>query len=293
MGNRDIKISIIMASYNYENFIKEAIESVINQTYPNWELIIVDDGSTDNSIEVIKKYVEQDSRIKFFQHEKEVNKGLKETILLGIDKASYEWISFLESDDIFKPNCLEEKVKVIEQKPEVNFIFSDVEFFGDKKRIIEYNPYLKKREELLNQKIKYTDLLKLNIVPTFSCVLLKKELLINCDFNCKTPQLLDLFLWLQLFKKTPVFYLTKKLTSWRIHPHSYINKLEQDDEVRLAKQVLDMFKKGIIAKILTQIYFFINQRNIEKIFRPQVKMINNLIFDNLKIKNDFVNIIKV
>lgn len=94
-------ISIITASYNYENYIKETIESVLNQTYTNWELIIVDDGSKDNSVEVIKSYCEKDSRIKLFQHEGGVNKGLAETIKLGISKAQGEWIAFLESDDKF------------------------------------------------------------------------------------------------------------------------------------------------------------------------------------------------
>jgi glycosyltransferase involved in cell wall biosynthesis len=67
------KISVITVSYNYENYIKETIESVINQTFQDWEMIIVDDGSKNNSVEVIKSYCEKDNRIKFFQHEHGVN----------------------------------------------------------------------------------------------------------------------------------------------------------------------------------------------------------------------------
>lgn len=125
-------VSIITASYNYEDYIKDTIESVINQTYENWELIIVDDGSTDNSVEVIKSYCEQDNRIKLYQHENGLNRGLPETLKLGISKANGEWISFLESDDKYMPEYLEEKIKVIENNPETEFIYSDFESFEGK-----------------------------------------------------------------------------------------------------------------------------------------------------------------
>ena len=65
----DIKVSIITASYNYQDYVKETIESVMAQTYPHWEMVIVDDGSKDNSVEVIKSYCSKDERIKLYQHE--------------------------------------------------------------------------------------------------------------------------------------------------------------------------------------------------------------------------------
>ncbi|MBQ4646380.1 MAG: glycosyltransferase family 2 protein [Candidatus Gastranaerophilales bacterium] len=99
--------SIITASYNYEDYIKETIESVINQTYSNWEMIIIDDGSKDNSVEVIQEYCKKDSRIKLLTHENHKNKGLIETIKLGIKNANNDWIVFLESDDTLASNYLE------------------------------------------------------------------------------------------------------------------------------------------------------------------------------------------
>ena len=99
-------VSIIIASYNYENYIKETIQSVLNQTFEDWEMIIVDDGSKDNSIEVIKEYCSQDNRIKFFQHENGENKGLIETLKLGIEKASSNWLVFVESDDFIEENYI-------------------------------------------------------------------------------------------------------------------------------------------------------------------------------------------
>ena len=64
-----MKISIITTSYNYEEYIKETIESVLAQSYTNWEMIIIDDGSKDNSVNIIKKYCQKDKRIKLYQHQ--------------------------------------------------------------------------------------------------------------------------------------------------------------------------------------------------------------------------------
>jgi len=108
-----MKISIITANYNYAQYIEEAINSVINQSYGDWELIIVDDGSSDNSVEIIKSYCEKDSRIRLFQHANGENKGLKETLLLGISHASGDWIAFLESDDSFTLDNLQQEERAL------------------------------------------------------------------------------------------------------------------------------------------------------------------------------------
>ncbi len=220
-----MKISIVMASYNYAPIIGEAIESVINQTYKDWELIIVDDGSTDNSVEVIKKYL-SDNRIKLYINEK--NLGLAKTVSKGIQYSTSDWIAFLESDDKFFPNALEEKVKAI--STDADIIFSDLELFGDKECVI----HLQKHFDNLNNFIvnlkksgfieNFAKILpKINVIPTFSVVMTKKELLAKCDFNPLCKSTLDYYLWAQLacYK---VYYINKKLTYWRMHKDSYINR---------------------------------------------------------------------
>lgn len=220
-----MKISIVMASYNYAPIIGEAIESVINQTYKDWELIIVDDGSTDNSVEVIKKYL-SDNRIKLYINEK--NLGLAKTVRKGIQYSTSDWIAFLESDDKFFPNALEEKVKAI--STDADIIFSDLELFGDKECVI----HLQKHFDNLNNFIvnlkksgfieNFAKILpKINVIPTFSVVMTKKELLAKCDFNPLCKSTLDYYLWAQLacYK---VYYINKKLTYWRMHKDSYINR---------------------------------------------------------------------
>lgn len=234
------KVSIITASYNYEQYIKETIESVIAQTFQDWELIVIDDGSSDNSVEVIKSYCDKDKRIKLFQHKNCQNKGLKETVLLGIEKANSEWIAFLESDDTITPDYLEKKFEVINNYPDVNFIFNDVNLFGelnisssnDYKNYFEYfNKVLKNKSyprTLLNYFLKY------NIVPTFSCVMIKKDLLKELDYNTPVAPCLDYYLWMQAAQRTKFYFIDEKLTNWRMHKKSYIHDLSNMGELNNA-----------------------------------------------------------
>ena len=218
------KFSIIMASYNYAKFIAQAIESVINQTYKNWELIIVDDASDDNSLEIIRSYCQNDSRIKLYYHSK--NKGLSKTLQLGINKASYDWIAFLESDDMFCPDYLEKKAEIISKEPNVSFIFNDFNAignvaFGEESHHKIFQKKMKQRVGPTNYK---NDFYFENPIPSFSTVALKKELLKKCNYNSPIKPYLDWFLWGQISNKTDFYYIDKPLTLWRKHPKSYMNR---------------------------------------------------------------------
>lgn len=103
------KVSIITPSYNCEKYVGQAIESVQNQTYINWELLITDDCSTDRSREVITKYAESDSRIKLFCLD--VNSGAGVARNNSIEKAHGRFIAFLDSDDMWMPQKLEKQLK--------------------------------------------------------------------------------------------------------------------------------------------------------------------------------------
>lgn len=101
-------VSIIMPSWNTENFIAESIQSVLAQTYTNWELIIIDDCSTDNTDSVVESFLE-DKRIKYRHNKK--NLGAALTRNYGLREARGEWVAFLDSDDLWMPEKLEKQIK--------------------------------------------------------------------------------------------------------------------------------------------------------------------------------------
>ena len=115
-------VSIIMPSWNTGNFIAESIQSVINQTYKNWELIIVDDCSTDNTDEVVSFY--KDQRIKYLKNEK--NSGAAITRNKALREAQGEWIAFLDSDDLWAPEKLEHQINFMKNNG-YNLSFTEYE----------------------------------------------------------------------------------------------------------------------------------------------------------------------
>ena len=117
-----MRVSFICASFNYKDYISEAIESVISQDCPDWELIVFDDGSKDGSQELIANYAKNDKRIKFLTHPNNVNRGLIETLKAASQAASGDWLAFIESDDILRPDYLSSKIKAFN---DYNDIFND------------------------------------------------------------------------------------------------------------------------------------------------------------------------
>lgn len=112
-------VSIIMPSYNCGRFVEGTIHSVQAQTYPNWEIIFVDDCSTDDTIEIVKRLQEQDSRIRLFQNKK--NSGAAVSRNYALREAKGKYIAFLDSDDLWEPTKLEKQIKFMEEN---NYKFS-------------------------------------------------------------------------------------------------------------------------------------------------------------------------
>lgn len=218
-------VSFIMTSYNYAPYISEAVESVIRQTNQNWELIVVDDGSSDNSVEIIKSHLEKDPRIKLFTHEGGGNKGLKKSVLLALSKAKGDWVAFLESDDFLEPDYLEEKLAAVKKFPEAKLIYNDVDLFGEesqpKKKYIEWVKSLWKKDK--EPKNVFDLFGSRNIIPTFSCVMCKKDILLSCNFDTPCETVLDYWLWWQIAQENKFYYIDEKLTNWRQHKNSYFS----------------------------------------------------------------------
>jgi len=114
-------VSVIIPSYNCARYVEEAIESVLNQTYNYLEIIVVDDGSTDNTREVLKEYI-GNGQIKYVYQE---NQGPGAARNTGIKCAKGDYIAFLDSDDTLTENSIEKRMNLIIRSPEVGLVFSD------------------------------------------------------------------------------------------------------------------------------------------------------------------------
>ena len=209
-------ISIITPTYNCERFIGETIESVLKQTYKNWEMIIVDDCSTDNTYEVVKKYADNDSRIKYYLLEE--NSGAAVARTKAMQLATGDYMAFLDSDDLWISNKLECQLKFMKEN---NYNFTCTEY----EQIDENGKSLNKVNKVKN-KTNYNGVL-------LSCPVGNSTVMYNVSKMGKfqVPNIRkrnDDALWLQMLKKEEYIYgLDNILMEYRIRTNSISsNKLD-------------------------------------------------------------------
>lgn len=123
-------VSVITIFFNGERFIREAVESVFAQTYDNWELFLVDDGSTDTSTEIARQYAAQyPTKVYYLQHEGHQNRGMSATRNLGQRHARGCYVGFLDSDDVWLPHKLERQVAILESQPQAAMIYGATHYW--------------------------------------------------------------------------------------------------------------------------------------------------------------------
>ena len=261
-----MKISVIVTSYNYSNFIEQTINSILAQTYTDFELIIVDDCSTDNSVEIIKNF--KDDRIKLIENEQ--NLGLAKSIAKALKIATGKWIAFCESDDFLEKDCLEKRIQIAEKYPNLGVIFNDIEPFSTTNKIPET---IKQNSENL-KKIKFPTnvfdkIVFYNIVQTFSAAMIKRTDIAKLNLTPPDDRFFDWWLFIQLASDTDFYYMSEKLTYWRLHENSYITKKKRKFTISANIQTLFYLlknqKKPIFAIFLALTIFQFVLKNLKKL----------------------------
>jgi glycosyltransferase involved in cell wall biosynthesis len=216
-------ISVVVTSYNYEAFIEKTLSSIAAQTLPAWETIVVDDGSTDDSLAIISRFCETRPKFKLLRHAEGRNRGLSESLQLGIRHATGKWIAFCESDDWWEPAFLQELSSRAHCDPKCGVVFSDVILAGTSETMEAHCAIVREhfRQGGLAPEL-YRQLR--NAVPTMSCAMVQAELIRACNFEARFPPSLDMWLWAQLAAKTHFEFVDVPLCHWRQHEASYMKK---------------------------------------------------------------------
>ncbi len=198
-------ISIIMAAYNAEKTIKQAIDSVIAQTFQNWELIIVNDCSVDSTGEILKKFSLIDNRIKVIDNQK--NSGASLSRKTALDNAGGEWIAILDSDDLWERDKLRRQLYVA-HKMDAKLVFTGSAFIDENDEMMDWQLHVPKT-------IKYRSLLKQNLISN-SSVLVKRDLY-EKYYAVGDNMHEDFAIWLQILKTGIIAYgIDKPLLIYRI-----------------------------------------------------------------------------
>lgn len=219
------EISVIMPVYNAGDFLTESIESILYQTYTNFELLILNDNSSDNSLEIIKQYEQKDSRITIIN--KETNVGPANLRNEGINKAKGSFIALMDADDIALPNRFEKQINIFKNNLEIGVCGTGFTFFGSKK-----NKFIKHSQN--HDAIKISFLHSCGIGnPT---VMLRKEALNGFEFNNDYVPAEDYDLWSRLLAKTKFYNIPESLLNYREHDNN-ISKTKIDNVNRSVKRV--------------------------------------------------------
>jgi len=247
-------VSVIIPVFNGEKYIAQAVDSVLKQTYQDFEILLIDDGSVDKSLEIMNAYV--DERVSVFQHLNGQNRGVSQTRKLGLENAKGKYVAFLDADDWFCPDKLEKQVAILENNPQHVLCHSSVNYITENKLSFPHDFNFSK----VDKEYDFLDLPDfLTVNPVFnSSVLIRKEVLIEINFSM--PQLFqfeDWITWILCSKKGSFYYLAESLCNYRYHEDSSTFKFHQNKlKAHYSWMEFYLCLLGVVSDkmILTKIY---------------------------------------
>ncbi|MEN9907175.1 MAG: hypothetical protein RLZZ540_316 [Bacteroidota bacterium] len=211
MGNH--LISIIVPCYNQSLYLNECLQSVLDQTYINWECIIINDGSSDNTEEVAQNWVKKDNRFKYFYKE---NEGLSSARNTGLDRVIGDYIQFLDSDDCLHPTKLNDSLSKIKDHTNQNIVVTNFKMFKDNVED-ELKAFCLLDQEKLNFKdVLYSWDISLNI--PIHCGIFSSSLFSSFRFPQELKAKEDWIMWLIFFQKNiSTYFINDVLVYYRDH----------------------------------------------------------------------------
>jgi len=275
------KVSVIIPTYNYGHYIEEAIDSVLAQTYKDYEIIVVDDGSTDNTEEVVSKY---GPKIKYIYQE---NQGLSAARNTGIKKSNGEYIAILDSDDLWFPWKLEKQMKLFEANSVLGLVYSDGFAFSEKG---VFDDFLF-GENTNFYRGRVFDKLLLNNFISCPSALVKRDCFNKVGlFDTSLDACEDWDMWLRISLYYEIDYVNEPLVKHREHKGSMHTKAEMMEEAAL-KVLNKIFLQKNISFILkrkaySKIYLISGDRyyNVGKLGKSRNRFFKSLLFYPLSFK---------
>ena len=255
-NNYQFKVSVLMPVYNSSSFIKEAVESILNQTYTNFELLIYDDHSTDNTIELVEGY--KDSRITLFRKDK--NTGYTNSLIMGITKSTGKYIARMDSDDISDLKRFEKQVNFLEANPEYGIVGSQLKTIATDEASQVWS-YPATDEDIRLHTI-------IDSPFAHPSVMIRKDVLdkheLSYDASFEPSE--DYKLWVDLLKVTKGANINEVLVYYRLHKNQTIStkkniRIKNSNLIR-QEIVKDFFDCRLTDEELMVHYYYFNEISI-------------------------------
>ena len=247
-------VSVLIPNYNCEKYISEAIESILKQTYKNFEFIIIDDSSTDNSWEIIKKYSKKDKRIKCFRNEKNLQIVKTRNKLFEKVSKNSKYLAIMDSDDISHKDRLKKQVHFLEKKENKNVgvVGTNLIFINENSKEIGKREYKKE--------ITKKDILTKSPVAQPSAMIRKEVIEKIGVYSNKFQVAEDYDLWNKIFKFYEIKNIQKDLLNYRIsstQSKSKILKLTIKNSIKIKLKYMefkDYFNLKILIRLILEIF---------------------------------------
>ncbi len=235
-------VSIITPTFNSASYIAETIQSVQNQSYTNWEMIIVDDCSTDATLEIIKKIQETESRIQLHRLQKNSGSGIARNI--GIQYSKGKYLAFLDADDLWMPNFIKKSIQTI-QVTNIHFVFASYKRSDENLNYI-YSDFIAPKQ------VTYSDVLKSNSIGCLTAFLDIETLGKKYMPSIRKRQ--DMGLWVQYLKEIPYAYgIQEPLATYRIRQNSLSRK-----KTDLIKFQWEFYRNVEGLSVIKSTYYLLN-----------------------------------
>lgn len=235
-------ISVVTPVLNGEEYLANCIASVLSQTIPDWEMLIIDDGSTDGTPAIAKSAAAADSRIRYLHHKDRVNLGVSKSRKLGFDESKGDFIALLDADDESVPHRFEKQLALASRFPQAVIYHSNVEFIDEHGALTEdrflervFNDFSRNQFSYLPQQFEY--FLKGNRVCN-STALIRRAALSVIEYGF--PQLYqneDWTLWVLLGARDPFAFAPEKLVRYRLHPQSATTHVRESKLRQIHSQI--------------------------------------------------------
>ena len=246
----DKLVSVIIPIYNSEKFLKECLDSIVDQTYPNIEIIAIDDGSNDSSIDILKLY---SNKIRIFSQK---NQGLAASLNLAISKVEGNWVKWFSPDDVMYPNTIEILVDQAEQCGDDNIVYSNWNIINESAKVIrEFQESNYNELSDFDFNIRLLDGQQINVNTTLIPVSFFKKCPIR-ELEDSVAIDYDFFLRSALLYNVKFHLISKSLVKYRIHSDqlSHKNILKTLDFVeQIKKQVLDKLDISLSSKYIQEL----------------------------------------
>ena len=257
--NRDTLVSVIIIFFNAEKFIEEAIESVLAQSYRQWELLLIDDGSSDASTQIAKDYAARHPRqIIYLEHSGHKNRGKGASRNLGLRHARGEYIAFLDADDLWLPKKLEEQVSILDSQPKAGMLYGDTLYWYSWTQ----NPWDPERDFVPSLGVQPNTLIEPpKLLPLFlrgkaavpcTCSILVRRSVIGQigGFDEAGPKNIyeDQAFYAMVCLKTPVYVSNTSWDLYRQHPDASMAIAHQTRQERAAREFFLEWLDGYLKK---------------------------------------------